>query len=238
MRAFDRWRVVGTGLLLGLVVRPAWAQPAPSGPPSAAPTPAPVSTDFIPLAPPPQGPAGAGPAGAGAAVADPTSNGASTWPRTPLEAPPLGFASGASAPPGAPASPATPAAEDTGPPAGYFRDANGRLMQVEFDMNRRFWLGGGWAPVFAQHGGRKGAKTLAELDPQIERALHGRRTRIADDRACAERARAEFHLALEPADRLFRHQRFDSILNQHVVIERRKHRAGLAQTLFDFALRE
>ncbi|MEJ7734892.1 MAG: hypothetical protein WKG00_37605 [Polyangiaceae bacterium] len=52
-------------------------------------------------------------------------------------------------------------AEET--PAGYFRDTSGRLMQTEFDMNRRFWIGGGWAPVFSQHGGRNLARGVLEI---------------------------------------------------------------------------
>ena len=50
--------------------------------------------------------------------------------------------------------------------------------------------------------GAKGRKTLAVLDLEVQHRLHGRRARIAEDRASAERARAELHAALEPADRL------------------------------------
>jgi hypothetical protein len=47
-------------------------------------------------------------------------------------------------------------------PPGYFRDAHGRLLQTEFDMNRRLWLGGGWAPSFDE--GQKAHLGQAEID--------------------------------------------------------------------------
>ncbi len=47
-------------------------------------------------------------------------------------------------------------------PAGYFRDARGRLLQTEFDMDRRLWLGGGWAPGVSE--GQKADLGQAEID--------------------------------------------------------------------------
>ena len=61
------------------------------------------------------------------------------------------------------------------------------------------------------------AKAFAKLDAQIERALHARRPGIAEDRARAQRARAEFHPSLEPADRLLRNQRLDRSVNQSLI---------------------
>ncbi len=55
--------------------------------------------------------------------------------------------------------------------------------------------------VLAQHRGREGAKRFTVLDLEVERPLHGRGTRIAQDRARAQGARPELHAPLEPADR-------------------------------------
>ena len=66
--------------------------------------------------------------------------------------------------------------------------------------------------VLAQHRRRERPERLAELDLQVHHRLHLRRPRVADDRAAAERARAELHPALKQADDLFlRHQRGDAI---------------------------
>ncbi|MFP2934457.1 hypothetical protein ACLESO_56975, partial [Pyxidicoccus sp. 3LG] len=32
-------------------------------------------------------------------------------------------------------------------PPGWYRDERGRVMQFNFDLNRRIWLGGAWAPL-------------------------------------------------------------------------------------------
>ncbi|QSQ24064.1 hypothetical protein JY651_03535 [Pyxidicoccus parkwayensis] len=32
-------------------------------------------------------------------------------------------------------------------PAGWYRDERGRVMQFNFDLNRRVWLGGAWSPL-------------------------------------------------------------------------------------------
>ncbi|MFP2905122.1 hypothetical protein ACLESD_08715 [Pyxidicoccus sp. 3LFB2] len=39
-----------------------------------------------------------------------------------------------------------PAIADT--PPGWYRDERGRVMQFNFDLNRRLWLGGAWAPLW------------------------------------------------------------------------------------------
>lgn len=36
-------------------------------------------------------------------------------------------------------------------PPGWYRDEQGRVMQFNFDLHRRVWLGGAWAPLF-RHG--------------------------------------------------------------------------------------
>jgi hypothetical protein len=33
-------------------------------------------------------------------------------------------------------------------PLGWYRDERGRVMQFSFDLNRRIWLGGAWAPLW------------------------------------------------------------------------------------------
>lgn len=33
-------------------------------------------------------------------------------------------------------------------PPGWYRDEQGRVMQFNFDLHRRIWLGGAWAPLF------------------------------------------------------------------------------------------
>ena len=56
--------------------------------------------------------------------------------------------------------------------------------------------------ALAQHRRREGPEGLAILDLQVQRLLHRRRARITQDRAVAERARAELHPPLEPSERL------------------------------------
>src|SRR5262245_30253251 len=68
-----------------------------------------------------------------------------------------------------------------------------RALAVELEILR---------DVFRQHRGRERPERLAVLDLEVERLLHARRARVAEDRARAERARAELHAALEPAERL------------------------------------
>ena len=53
-----------------------------------------------------------------------------------------------------------------------------------------------------EHARGERPEALAELDLQVHRRLHRRRARVAEDAAGAERARAELHPALEPADDL------------------------------------
>ena len=51
-----------------------------------------------------------------------------------------------------------------------------------------------------EHGGRKGAKRLALLDPRVDALAHGGVAWIGDDRALAERARAKLHAPVEQSD--------------------------------------
>src|SRR6516165_2780246 len=56
--------------------------------------------------------------------------------------------------------------------------------------------------MLAQHRRSERPETFAVFDLEIEFLLHFRIARIAEDRAIAERTRAEFHAPLEPADGL------------------------------------
>src|SRR6185312_4833058 len=80
--------------------------------------------------------------------------------------------------------------------------------------------------VLAQHRRCEGAEALAELDLEIEQLLHGRRARVAEDRACAERARSELHATLEPADGLALDEGADDAVEKSLVIERLEIRAN------------
>src|SRR5262249_12106265 len=53
-----------------------------------------------------------------------------------------------------------------------------------------------------QDSGRERAERLAVFDRRVDAILHSGIARIGQDRAPAERALAEFHAALEPADHL------------------------------------
>ena len=68
--------------------------------------------------------------------------------------------------------------------------------------------------VLAEHGGREGPEALAILDLEIQRLLHFGIAGIAEDGACAKRARPELHAALEPADGVSRHQRLARALHE------------------------
>ena len=58
------------------------------------------------------------------------------------------------------------------------------------------------AHVFLQDARREGPEGLAELDAQVHGRLHRLVAGVADDAARAERARAELHPPVEPADHL------------------------------------
>ncbi len=57
-------------------------------------------------------------------------------------------------------------------PPGWYRDEQGRVMQFNFDLHRRIYLGGAWAPLFSQ---REGALT------HRIRVDFGIQTEFADD---------------------------------------------------------
>ena len=55
---------------------------------------------------------------------------------------------------------------------------------------------------FGEHRRAERAERLAELDALVQGVLHVRAARVGEDAAAAQRARAELHAALEPADDL------------------------------------
>src|SRR5262249_30544938 len=88
----------------------------------------------------------------------------------------------------------------------------------------------------AQHRRRKRTEALAILDPQVERLLHVGAARVGDDRAGAERARAELHAALEPADRVAGDETVDGTGNHRVVRAALERGTGGCEPLLDLAL--
>src|SRR5688572_25904568 len=113
---------------------------------------------------------------------------------------------------------------------GYVGDKQHvRALGVELEPLRR---------IIGKHRRREGTERLAVLDFQVERLLHRRRARVAEDRARAERARAELHAALEPAERPALGERLGALLDQLLIAVHLEHRAGAAQPLLDIGLRE
>jgi hypothetical protein len=62
-------------------------------------------------------------------------------------------------------------------PPGWYRDERGRVMQFNFDLHRRIWLGGAWAPLW-RHGeehslgrGRVDFGIITEI-PRREKLMH------------------------------------------------------------------
>jgi len=62
-------------------------------------------------------------------------------------------------------------------PPGWYRDERGRVMQFNFDLNRRIWLGGAWSPLSpaVSGAGRRDRARLdfgISLDVSSENTLH------------------------------------------------------------------
>ena len=81
--------------------------------------------------------------------------------------------------------------------------------------------------VLAQHRRRERPERFAELDLEVHHRLHLRRPGIADDRAAAERARAELHPALQQADDLFGCQMPGDRFGQRRAIDARRDPAAV-----------
>src|SRR6185369_5102404 len=71
--------------------------------------------------------------------------------------------------------------------------------------------------VLTEYGRRKGPEGLAVLHLQVQQGLHGRRSRISEDRASSEGTRTELHAALEPSNRFAFRQRLHGCFNQLVI---------------------
>jgi hypothetical protein len=58
-------------------------------------------------------------------------------------------------------------------PPGWYRDERGRVMQFNFDLNRRIWLGGAWAPLWRD--GEPEGRMRADFGIALESPGRGRR---------------------------------------------------------------
>ncbi|MBZ4419460.1 hypothetical protein [Myxococcus sp. RHSTA-1-4] len=58
-------------------------------------------------------------------------------------------------------------------PPGWYRDERGRVMQFNFDLNRRLWLGGAWAPLWRE--GQTEGRMRADFGISVEVPGEGRR---------------------------------------------------------------
>ncbi|NMO20851.1 hypothetical protein HPC49_27885 [Pyxidicoccus fallax] len=58
-------------------------------------------------------------------------------------------------------------------PPGWYRDERGRVMQFNFDLNRRLWLGGAWAPLWRE--GDAAGRMRADFGIAVEIPGEGRR---------------------------------------------------------------
>lgn len=56
-------------------------------------------------------------------------------------------------------------------PPGWYRDEQGRVMQFNFDLHRRIWLGGAWAPLFG--GSQGGTQNRMRVDFGIQTEFPG-----------------------------------------------------------------
>jgi hypothetical protein len=56
-------------------------------------------------------------------------------------------------------------------PPGWYRDEQGRVMQFNFDLHRRIWLGGAWAPLFG--GSQGGTQDRIRVDFGIQTEFPG-----------------------------------------------------------------
>ncbi len=53
-------------------------------------------------------------------------------------------------------------------PPGWYRDEQGRVMQFNFDLHRRIWLGGAWAPLFGGGGRLRQDRIRVDFGIQTE----------------------------------------------------------------------
>ncbi|RJS27513.1 hypothetical protein DRW03_03940 [Corallococcus sp. H22C18031201] len=53
-------------------------------------------------------------------------------------------------------------------PPGWYRDEQGRVMQFNFDLHRRIWLGGAWAPRWVEGGAGKDNRVRADFGMDFE----------------------------------------------------------------------
>src|SRR5579863_7222738 len=101
-------------------------------------------------------------------------------------------------------------------------------VPIEFEVFRH---------MLAQHRGSERPETLAELDLQIEHALHLGRARIRQNRSRAQRPRTKFHASLKPADSLSACESFGGFPQQSVFGNGMEHSVHRTQQGLDFFLR-
>ncbi|MCE9667583.1 hypothetical protein LY474_07120 [Myxococcus stipitatus] len=97
-------------------------------------------------------------------------------------------------------------------PPGWYRDERGRVMQFNFDLNRRIWLGGAWSPLSPAVSGA-GRRDRARLDFGIaldvsnENTLHRLRfleTEVSLGEPSVDLTMARYDFSIERDDPAFR----------------------------------
>jgi hypothetical protein len=89
--------------------------------------------------------------------------------------PDLTLRAGPPAGPGGEAEPAPPIAGEAAP--GFYRDRQGRVMQVSFDLGRRLWLGVGYAPRLRPTGATEIAPAAFDFGATWDQLSEDGRTR-------------------------------------------------------------
>ena len=75
------------------------------------------------------------------------------------------------------AAPAPVAAASADAPPGFYRDRQGRVMQVSFDFGRRLWLGVGYAPRLHASGASEPAPAAFDFGAAFDALSANGRTR-------------------------------------------------------------
>src|SRR5450755_3495632 len=115
---------------------------------------------------------------------------------------------------------------------GFFdigRDQHVRAIRSKVELFRY---------VFPQYCRRERPKAPAIFDLQIEARLHAWRSRVAQDRTRAERARTEFHTTLKPSHRLLPGKGLSCRRDHLVLAEHGERCSGCGHSPLDLPLRE
>ena len=103
--------------------------------------------------------------------------------------------------------------------AGISSRFSGARLVDEHHERRRVVLLEPLAGRLGEDRRRERAERLAVLDPRVEDVLHVVPARVGDDRAVAERARAELHPPLEPADDVAVGDPLGDVREERVVVQ-------------------